>query len=181
MLFYTQTNSGGSLEFFSFDEDDESLIQQYLKPGWTRISNLPTENNKPAYDPLTQTLARDGIEKVGDVWQYKWRIDALSAEKIAAFQGAAATALQKAVVDATQARLDAFAQLRSYDSILSACTYANSTVAKFQAEGQYCVNARDATWAKLYAILADVQAGARTMPRSYADIEPELPALVWPA
>lgn len=82
---------------------------------------------------------------------------------------------------AIQQRLDDFARTRNYDSILSACTYATSTVAKFKTEGQACVNLRDATWAAAYQILADVQAGDRPMPTSIADIEADLPAAVWPA
>jgi len=80
---------------------------------------------------------------------------------------------------AVQAHLDAFAQTRNYDGILSAATYATSAVPKFQAEGQYAVEARDATWAMCYAILADVQGGQRAMP-SQAELLAELPALVWP-
>lgn len=83
-------------------------------------------------------------------------------------------------VNRTQQRLDDFARTRNYDNILSACTYATSTVPKFKAEGQYCVTARDATWAKLYEILAEVEAGTRPMPSGYADIEPLLPPLEWP-
>jgi hypothetical protein len=84
------------------------------------------------------------------------------------------------VVAATQQRLDAFAQTRNYDGILSACTYADDPVQKFAAEGQYCVAARGATWAKLYEILGEVESGSRPVPSSYADIENELPALAWP-
>ncbi len=51
---------------------------------------------------------------------------------------------------------------------------------KFRVEGQYGVEARDATWAKLYQILAEVEAGTRPIPSDYADIEPELPVLAWP-
>lgn len=88
--------------------------------------------------------------------------------------------LQRNFTAAIQQRLDTFAQTRNYDSILSACTYATSTVAKFKTEGQACVNLRDATWAAAYAILAAVQAGKRPMPTSLADIEADLPALEWP-
>jgi hypothetical protein len=89
--------------------------------------------------------------------------------------------IQAAFTAQIQARLDDFAQTRNYDSILSACTYATSTVQKFAAEGQYCVEARDATWAAAYAILDAVLAGDRPMPESIADIEDDIPALAWPA
>ena len=85
-----------------------------------------------------------------------------------------------AVTEATQARLDTFAKTRNYDGILSACTYADSTVPKFATEGQYAVQARDATWAALYALLAEVQAGTQPVPASFDDVRPLLPALEWP-
>lgn len=84
------------------------------------------------------------------------------------------------IVTATQQRLDAFARTRNYDGILSLCTYATDTNPKFAAEGQYGVTARSATWATLYTILAEVEAGIRPVPSGYADIEPDLPALAWP-
>ena len=89
-------------------------------------------------------------------------------------------AIQSEIVQAVQLRLDTFAQTRNYDSILSACTYATSVIEKFSSEGQYAVNARDMTWAELYTILGEVQGGLRPMPTGYAQIESELPALVWP-
>ena len=85
------------------------------------------------------------------------------------------------ITSATQARLDTFARTRNYDGILSACTYATSTNPRFASEGQYCVTARDATWSALYVVMAEVEAGTRPMPTGYQDIEPDLPALVWPA
>jgi hypothetical protein len=88
--------------------------------------------------------------------------------------------IQEEIVKSTQQRLDSFAQTRNYDGILSACTYATSTVEKFQIEGQYCVEARDLTWSKLYEILAEVESGIRSMPTSYSDIKNELPILQWP-
>jgi hypothetical protein len=87
--------------------------------------------------------------------------------------------IQAEIVAAVQSRLDDFARTRNYDGILSAATYATSTVPKFQAEGQRAVELRDLTWAALYAILGQVLAGEREMPAGYADIEAELPALLW--
>ena len=88
--------------------------------------------------------------------------------------------IMSAIVAATQDRLDSWARSRNYDGILSACTYATSTIPRFSAEGQAAVNARDLTWATLYALLADVQAGTIPAPQSYVDIEPHLPELSWP-
>ena len=88
--------------------------------------------------------------------------------------------LQEVVVQAAQQRLDDFARTRNYDGILSACTYATSMVPKFATEGQYAVQVRDATWAALYALLAEVQAGTRAAPESFDDVQPLLPVLEWP-
>ena len=66
-------------------------------------------------------------------WEQVW----FARDKTAKELAAEALALQQSIVQATQARLDDFARTRSYDGILSACTYATSTVPKFQAEGQY--------------------------------------------
>ena len=88
-------------------------------------------------------------------------------------------ALVEQITESTQNRLDDFAKTRNYDGILSACTYATSSNPKFQAEGQYCVGARDETWAALYTIMAEVGAGTRPMPSGYADVEPDLPVLQW--
>jgi hypothetical protein len=88
--------------------------------------------------------------------------------------------IQAEIEAAVQKRLDDFAATRYYNGILSACTYATSAVPRFKTEGQYCVEARDATWAKCYEILTAVQAGTRPMPSGYADIEGELPVLAWP-
>lgn len=100
-------------------------------------------------------------------------------EALAKDAEAKAKALTESIVQQVQLRLDTFARTRNYDGILSACTYATSTVPKFQQEGQYCVNSRDSTWAALYQILAEVQEGTRPAPSAYQDIEGDLPVLTW--
>lgn len=89
-------------------------------------------------------------------------------------------ALQNEIVMGTQNRLDDFAKMRGYDGIMSACTYANSKIPRFSSDGKYCSDLRDATWAKLYEILGEVQSGVRPVPKSYAEVEQELPVLEWP-
>jgi hypothetical protein len=78
-----------------------------------------------------------------------------------------------------QQHLDTFARTRDYDGILSAATYATSAVPKFKTEGQYAVEARDATWAKCYEVLDAVQSGQRPMP-TLEELIAELPVLTWP-
>ena len=89
--------------------------------------------------------------------------------------------IQNEIVNKVQDRLDSFARSKGYDNILSACTYATSSIVKFKVEGQYCVDSRDRTWGALYQILAEVQNGTRPIPESYQDIEKDLPVLNWPS
>jgi hypothetical protein len=149
-------------------------------------ADIVLEGSKPQCEFWWQHVIDDGVEQINGQWYTKYIAgpvfatqadqDAYVAQKTVEKN----QALQASVVEQTQARLDTFAATRNYAGILSLCTYATSTNAKFQAEGQYGVEARDETWAKLYEILAEVEAGTRPVPIGYAEIEPELPVLVWP-
>ena len=88
--------------------------------------------------------------------------------------------VKAAFIVATQRRLDTFALTKGYDSILTACTYATSLIPKFAAEGLCAATLRDSTWAALYSLLAEVEAGTKPMPTSFADVQTTLPELVWP-
>lgn len=109
------------------------------------------------------------------------RLIAIVRAGIAPYVPAVKTAaeIQAEIVLSTQQRLDTFAQTRGYDGILSACTYASSSIPHFASEGKSAANLRDATWEALYTLMAQVQAGAHPMPTCFADIEPLLPVLVW--
>lgn len=93
----------------------------------------------------------------------------------------AAQVLQEMLTDRIQCRLDAFARSegKSYDNMLSACTYATSTNPAFAKEGQYCVQARDATWEAANAVMNTVLAGQRPVP-TWEELEADLPPLAWP-
>lgn len=155
---------------------------------------------QPAYDPVIRVVREAPPEFVAakGIWEQRWEVvprfveytdeqgvthtvAEQEAAAIAADQQAKAQVVMGQIVDAVQKRLDDFAASRNYTGILSACTYATSPTPRFAAEGQYCVMQRDATWAKCYEMLAEVQAGTRPVPGGYADIEAELPALEWPA
>jgi hypothetical protein len=176
--YFKQCESGNIL----WDENNFCTAEALYKDGRADMFRVVPllETPAPEYDPMTQELVRDGAELVAGQWQYKWRVDALSPAQIAENIEAKNRSIRQEITTSTQQRLDEFAQTRGYDGVLSLCTYATSANPKFRQEGLYGVEARDATWAKLYEILAEVEAGARPVPSGYAEIEPELPALVWP-
>ena len=86
--------------------------------------------------------------------------------------------LKQQFTDAVQQRLDAFAQTRGYDGIMSAASYYGSSNPKFKAEADRAIQLRDNTWAICYTILDDVLAGKRPIP-TLDEIFVELPELTW--
>jgi hypothetical protein len=186
---YAQLNKDGSFSHIimssgdiSWDDNNFCSVAALIKDGKAdqfRIVEI-SEVEPPIFDRNTQQVTRGGVELVSEKWQYTWIVNDLTSEEIAAGIIEKNRKAQAELVDKTQTRLDTFARTRNYESILSACTYSTSTVPKFAAEGQYCVDVRDATWLKLYEILAEVESGIRETFNSYADIENELPDLIWP-
>lgn len=87
--------------------------------------------------------------------------------------------IKQEIVSKTQQRLDTWASTKNYDGILSASTYATSTIPQFKSDGQDAVNFRDLTWSTLYTILSQVEAETLPMPSGFSDIEPLLPVLTW--
>lgn len=143
------------------------------------IGVYPLFTDKPAYNPITQGIVDRGVVGAPPEFSVDWEIIDLTPEQVAANQAAKDQAILNECVTNTQKRLDDFAKERHYDGILSLCTYATSSVPKFKAEGQCGVDSRDQTWAKLYDMLAEVEAGTRPKPSGYSDIESELPVLEW--
>lgn len=155
----------------SFAVNNEAAYEEF---GMYRVYSGPV----PPYSEMTHRLveATPTFDAQVQRWIQTWQVVALAPEDVEQRK----QLLMNDIVAATQNRLDTFARTRNYDGILSLCTYATSPTQKFADEGQYGITARDATWAKLYEILAEVQAGTRPMPSNYFDIEPDLPPLAWP-
>jgi len=87
---------------------------------------------------------------------------------------------RKRLTAVIQRHMDSVAQTRNYDGILSLCTYATSTNAKFSSEGRAGVEWRDAVWDTGYQLLDEVQAGTREIPTD-DELIGLLPAMQWPA
>ena len=167
----------------------ESEFRAYQKanggPTWDRTTDevLEALGADPVFEgpqatPGTYQYAyQDGVVQMADgKWYTKWSVADMDAEGIAAKN----EQIKQGIIGAAQARLDAFARTRFYDDIKSASDYAGCSVPKFDIEGTYCRDARALTWARLYELLAEVEAGTRPMPTGFADVESELPPLVWP-
>lgn len=150
--------------------------------GWSDDELAPfgyAELHFPVTHPLPDTyekLIETTPSFIDGKWYIQFEVVPMTSTEIAIKN----EQIKAEIVLQAQGRLDAFAQTRGYDGILSLCTYATSPTQKFAAEGQYGVEARDATWSKLYEIMDDVKAGTRPLPTSYSEIASELPPLIWP-
>lgn len=88
-------------------------------------------------------------------------------------------ALKQQLTNAVQRLLDTTAQQRTYDNMLSLCTYATSGNPRFAAEGQAGVRWRDEVWTRSVEILAEVERGVR-LPPTEDELLSELPVFRWP-
>ena len=121
---------------------------------------------------------RGNYAEIGKEWKF-YDSKNMSQELIVALKKQELLSLQKQYTAAAQAYLDDFARTKTYDGILSACTYATSTSQRLREEGKLCVELRDAVWETAFTILNDVKSGKRTIPTLEQFIA-ELPKLNWP-
>jgi len=168
-----------TLEYPIYEGDIKAL---YPNTSWSNEQFVPPPPFKPliATSPPLVGLFEVAEESTPVFEEGQWKIGWSTRQATLGEINIIVNRIKNTIIGEVQNRLDEFARTRNYDGILSACTYATSTIPNFAAEGQYCVNARDATWTTLYSIMAAVQAQLQPMPTSYNDIESELPELVWP-
>ncbi len=86
--------------------------------------------------------------------------------------------IQKELINAVQEYMDSKVQTRNYDSIFTACSYANSTDTIFAKEAKACIEWRDNVWRTCYNILAEYKQGKRKIP-TREELIKELPVLAW--
>lgn len=150
---------------------------------------------RPVYDSLRYRLAEvTPIQREDGNWYQSWELQPLAEEEVQEAVQQEMARLRDEIIGCTQQRLDTFASTRIYDDVNSISKYQSITdeeiaslptelqpqVTKFREETRYLGLATAATWAKLYVMFDEVRAGTRPMPSGYADVEAELPELVWP-
>ena len=138
-----------SNEDLAFDENGLPYVKTYaMQADGTRYSHyLDTPDENGVYQPDTVKIDAD-----------------------------AKAQLKASLEQTVQSYLDGEAQKLGYDNIVSACTYASASN-PFQEEGQSFVSWRGNVWATCYQILADVEAGTRSIPTE-EELLAELPTLV---
>lgn len=150
----------------------------------TDLSEFGYETFDETPCPVRNEITQDIIEvlpiKINNRWTQQWALTNLDMAIIIEKQTKIITDLASQCVAKIQQRLDEFARTRNYDGILSACTYANSKIPTFAAEGQFCTDLRDSTWAAMYQMYGEVQAGLRVPPTTYEEVEALLPEVAWP-
>jgi hypothetical protein len=168
------TNSAGTLVGLDiFAADAETRIASGIWP--MESDDLPTGNvvvTGSTYERRENVIVRHWVTRPMTASELA------TSQQQAAAQAAAIT--ETDIIFAVQHMLDAKARERNYDGILSACSYATSTVSKFKNEALACVAWRDAVWAQCYASLAAVQAG-HMAPPSKDEFVASLPQLTWPS
>lgn len=121
----------------------------------TDEKNIPLEETEENYNTWVKPFV--------ELWEAEWN-------KVFPIQ------VQQQLTDAVQRVLDNKAQELNYDNCLSVCSYIDTGVPKFDAEGKAFRTWRSQVWAKGYEILAQVQAGQRAIPTE-EQLLSELPKL----
>lgn len=134
----------------------------------SKVCSVGIDTNNEVYSSLGMTLME--VEQAyNGLWYVKGYAPKQSQEEINA-------QTQARLTQAIQDHLDTKAQELNYDSCLSVCSYVDTGVEKFDAEGKAFRAWRSAVWNKGYEILNACLAGEREVPTE-AELIAELPEL----
>lgn len=141
---------------------------------------------KPIYNPITQVVARQGaVQNTIGSYVQRWVVLDLTPDVIESRMRDKIALIRQEIVNEAQRRLDQFAHSRGYGNqngdgaIISAVSYLTSRNAVRKAEAELCVQLRDDMWDVIFQVEAEVLAGQRQLPESFADIESITPVLSW--
>ena len=175
ILYYDRINKKQTGVFRSEDEtiiSTDDIVKCFWEPRASNEDLAFDENGLPYVK--TYATQEDGT-------RYRHYLDAPDADGVyqpdtIKIDEDAKARLKASLEQTVQSYLDSEAQKLGYDNIISACTYA-SVNNPFQAEGQSFVSWRGNVWATCYQVLADVEAGIRTVPTE-AELLAELPTRI---
>lgn len=133
----------------------------------------------PGFDPYSQILIEKAPKLYRGVYSQQWEVQDLDPRTIEENANNRINSLKNEYLNAIQSHMDTTARTRGYDNIMSACSYFNSTVSKFKAEGRAATIWRDQVWAYCYAQLESMQDGVRPIPANIQSFIDELPKIDW--
>lgn len=140
---------------------------------------LVRPSSVPLIDPTSQEIKEgEPREENGNFFQ-TWNVINLPEAEVQRRIAERMGLIQNGFLSKVQEHLDNTARTRGYDGILSACSYAVSTVNRFRDEGLACVAWRDEVWLYCYDQLDRVRRGERSIPNSPEEFIQELPEILW--
>jgi len=101
----TQITSNGNVEWDANNFCTAAALVKDGKADQFRVVEL-LETPAPAIDAMIQRVYRNGCEFVADQWQYKWTVEDLTAEQIAAKQAAETARLREVAKVARAAQVE---------------------------------------------------------------------------
>lgn len=149
-------------------------VQYVVEDGVELVDEVPTRKWKVVdkFGDIVEYIAPDGTvypAMTKEEQEAKFYADKAEAE---------AKALKTMFTNTIQQMLDAKAQEKGYDNIVSACSYAGYDN-PFRAEGEAYGVWRASCWQVGYALLAEVQTGTKPMP-TVEEVLALMPTLVLP-
>jgi len=133
----------------------------------------------PSFDPYSQILIEKAPKLYRGVYSQQWEVLDLDQRTIQENAIKRIDAMKDSYMSAVQLHMDSEAKKKGYDNILSACTYANSTIPKFKAEGKAAVLWRDQIWDYCFVNIQSMQDGTRSLPKDIQSFIEELPKINW--
>lgn len=168
---------------YPFSEMDIKMLYPNVSFGYPFVP--PSEfaevvvKEPPAIDPYSQVLVEKTPKLYRGVYSQQWDVLDLDQRTVHENVIKRIDNLKEEFMSAVQMHMDSEAKKKGYDNILSACTYANSTIPKFKAEGKAAVLWRDQIWDYCFVNIQSMQAGTRSLPKDIQSFIEELPKINW--
>lgn len=133
----------------------------------------------PIFDQYSQILIEKAPKLYRGVYSQQWEVIDLDQRTVQENAIKRIDALRDSYMSAVQMYIDSEAKKKGYDSILSACSYANSTIPKFKTEGKAALLWRDQIWDYCSVSFQEIQEGNRALPKDIQSFIEELPKINW--